>query len=436
MLSSLEIFAKVVFTMEKPKTLGLIANHLMTWGGGIDLFAMLLDGLRNAPWKSPPQFVLFVQGSAENQAWTDPIYTALINSGIATLGNRIGRRSFAQLAGYYNVDQLDKLHQALDTSIPVRIFRDAQHLDALSAALNVDCLLPVPASLAPEVKTPALGYIPDLQHIFFPEFFSQEEIIHRSNEFALLTDNVSHVIVNSLHTAKTSQEQFAESRASYLALPFAAAPKKDWLEQQPSRLEKYDLPESYFLVSNQFWIHKNHQTLFQAFALGIKQNWSSAIGLVCTGDTHDYRQPDYFQRLQIFLVEHGLVERVQILGHIPKRDQIEIMKNSIAVVQPTLFEGGPGGGSVYDAISLGIPAILSDIEINKELDGCGFDLHFFPSQDHYRLASVMNSYVQASNGKVFSSSELIEAGNKRRRELGVVLASAVEAAEAARLNAD
>ena len=39
----------------------------------------------------------------------------------------------------------------------------------------------------------------------------------------------------------------------------------------------------------------------------------------------------------------GLEQRVRVLGLVPKRDQIEIMKKACAVLQPTRFEGGPGG---------------------------------------------------------------------------------------------
>jgi glycosyltransferase involved in cell wall biosynthesis len=66
--------------------------------------------------------------------------------------------------------------------------------------------------------------------------------------------------------------------------------------------------------------------------------------------------------------EKGLQGYIHILGLIPKRDQLEIMRESLAVVQATLFEGGPGGGSVYDAISLNVPVIASDIPVNREID--------------------------------------------------------------------
>lgn len=54
--------------------------------------------------------------------------------------------------------------------------------------------------------------------------------------------------------------------------------------------------------------------------------------------------------------------------YIAKLDQIALLKKSIAVIQPTLFEGGPGGGASYDAISLGKPLIVSDIKVNQEIE--------------------------------------------------------------------
>jgi glycosyltransferase involved in cell wall biosynthesis len=301
--------------------------------------------------------------------------------------------------------------------------------------MHVDCLFPISYVLAPNVKTPFVGYIPDLQHIYLPEFFSENEIAMRSSQFDILAKNTRIIVVNSKHTAVTCQEVLANSKAAFISLPFAAAPKSDWFEDQHHKLDKYRLPSAYFLVSNQFWRHKNHQVIFKAFKYGVECGWFEAVGLVCTGGTDDYRHPEYFEGLMNLLSELAITDRIRILGHIPKRDQIEIMKNAIAVVQPTLFEGGPGGGSVYDAISLGVPAIISDIEINRELDGSGFDIHFFPPHDHVELASSMNSSILSSDRIISSSSELIEAGNKRRRDLGVVLASAVEAAEATCLNA-
>lgn len=45
-----------------------------------------------------------------------------------------------------------------------------------------------------------------------------------------------------------------------------------------------------------------------------------------------------------------------------KLEQIEIMKDALGIIQTSLFEGGPGGGCVLDAISLETPSIVSNIQ--------------------------------------------------------------------------
>jgi hypothetical protein len=51
-------------------------------------------------------------------------------------------------------------------------------------------------------------------------------------------------------------------------------------------------------------------------------------------------------------------------GVIPKRHQVELVKGATALIQPTLFEGGPGGLSVplHDTLVLD-----SDIPVNREI---------------------------------------------------------------------
>ena len=44
-----------------------------------------------------------------------------------------------------------------------------------------------------------------------------------------------------------------------------------------------------------------------------------------------------------------------------------MIKNSLGVIQPSLYEGGPGGFSSYEAISMKKNLIISDLKINKEI---------------------------------------------------------------------
>jgi glycosyltransferase involved in cell wall biosynthesis len=188
----------------------------------------------------------------------------------------------------------------------------------------------------------------------------------------------------------------------------------NWLEEgNPDLLERYNLPRRYFLISNQFWIHKSHITAFRALAMLSNDQSCADIHLVCTGKMEDHRFPDHIRDLQQKIREVGIEGRVHLLGHIPKLDQIAIMKNSLAVLQPTLFEGGPGGGAVYDAVSLGVPAILSDIPVNREIKN-EENLFYFKAGSPTDLAEAIRVFLKGDNRRP-GKEELLLRGEQRKQ---------------------
>jgi glycosyltransferase involved in cell wall biosynthesis len=124
----------------------------------------------------------------------------------------------------------------------------------------------------------------------------------------------------------------------------------------------------------------------------------------------DSRSPAYFPALQEELRRLGIADRVQILGLIPKRDQIELLKQAVALVQPTLFEGGPGGGAAYDAVGLDVPVILSDIAVNREVD-CG-KVTLFPAGDAEALAEKMRAALRAKPTRLEAAALLAQSQAK------------------------
>ena len=91
------------------------------------------------------------------------------------------------------------------------------------------------------------------------------------------------------------------------------------------------------------------------------------MDLVCTGITEDSRFPDYFKYLKKKFSKEIKANKIKILNLIPRSDQLELIKNSLGVIQPSLYEGGPGGFSSYEAISMKKNLIISDLKINKEI---------------------------------------------------------------------
>jgi glycosyltransferase involved in cell wall biosynthesis len=280
------------------------------------------------------------------------------------------------------------------------------------------------------VRTAWLGYLFDFQHRHLPHLFAAAEREARDARFAAMAARASWVVVNSRAAAQDFARFLGNGGAQLVALPFGAAADPEWFTDERRRLGSYDLPPRYFLVANQFWTHKNHRVVFEAVAALAESGRAADVAVVCTGSTEDARDPDHFPSLRRFLDERGIADRVRILGHIPKRDQIEILKRARAVIQPTLFEGGPGGGAVYDAVSLGVPALVSDLPVNRELDGLGLAVRFFDPADVGALADLMLATWQASEPPREAAATLLDEGRQRRRAVGQVLLDTLRAAAA------
>jgi glycosyltransferase involved in cell wall biosynthesis len=125
-------------------------------------------------------------------------------------------------------------------------------------------------------------------------------------------------------------------------------------------ISKYKIDENYFFLPNQLWKHKNHMVVFKALTL-LKKNGIS-VCVVCTGQIDDYRNNEYSHKIKQYIQENEL--NVKLLGIIDYQDVVELMRNSIAVINPSYFEGW--SSTVEECKSLGKNMILSDINVHKE----------------------------------------------------------------------
>jgi glycosyltransferase involved in cell wall biosynthesis len=414
--------------------IGILAEGFMEWGGGIDFLRMVCDCLRLATTEEPPQLVLLAPRTPTVVA-VQLAVLPWVRWAVTSLKERQckpWRQALRERQNQSPSRQLARVANAIGGATPVRFFRGDEDLDAVAQTEKLDCLLPSFRALSQTVRTPWVGYLYDFQHRHLPHLFSPEERAGRDARFAAMAQNARTVIVNSRSVREDCLRFLGSDHATFVALPFGAAPFSDWFDEQPSRLATYQLPKRYFLVSNQFWTHKNHRVVFEALHALSKNPEAADVAVVCTGSITDARDRDYFPSLLEYLREHRLTDKVLILDYIPKRDQIEIMKYAMAVVQPTLFEGGPGGGAVYDAISLDVPALVSNIPVNRELEGQGFSIQFFDPTSAQALASLMLERLRQPTMQRKDASTLIEEGRLRRRAVGEILVQTIQASRVTR----
>ena len=280
---------------------------------------------------------------------------------------------------------------------------------------HIDMIFPTILDLGRDFPIPWIPYLPDLQHRYYPEFFSDVEIQNRDVFFQRLLRSARGVLVEAQAVKKDLQKFYDVGDTEIFVMPYTAIPEPGWFSLEGLNLDKYHLPKKYFLISNQFWFHKDHKTAFDALKLLHDEGYVD-YHIVCTGKTDDYRAVGYFQRLLDGLRENKMEEYVHVLGYIPKADQIKILCQSQAALQPTLFEGNPGGGIACNAISLGVPIILSDIPVNLELKSPL--AYFFKRNSPESLKNTMVSFIEGKNKDLrYDQAELIEQGKRRLEQL-------------------
>lgn len=291
---------------------------------------------------------------------------------------------------------------------------------------GIDVVMPTTMDLGRFFPVPWVGYIWDFQHRYYSRYFSPEELKRRDILFTNIQKEAPAIIVNSEDTKRDAKKFTGMSGKNIVVLPFSPEPNPEWFRVKTKALpKKYDLPKRYFIVSNQFWIHKDHLTAIRAIHELQKNINYRDIQLICTGKVHEPRKPEYIDQLKTEIKIRGLEKTVRFLGFIPKMDQIGLIQNAISVVQPTTFEGGRGGGSSNEAISMGTPLIVSDIPINKELTGP--NIYFFRTGSSSDLAKKMEEILKSKIIRP-TKKDLIRKGKVNKERLGNTLLDAVKLA--------
>ena len=228
-----------------------------------------------------------------------------------------------------------------------------------------DFIYPYVSSCDDALSRNSAAWISDFQHKYLPRNFSRTEVLIRDRYFALIARCASTVVLSSRCAQEDFHTFFPKAAANSIVLSFKTVPAREWLEGTPVDVQcKYSLPERFFIVSNQVWQHKNHLAILEAMRL-LKSEGIQPI-TVWTGHLVDYRSPGYYKRIIKTIREYELERQVFILGLIPKVDQMQLMRRSIAVIQPSLFEGW--STVVEEARCIGKPIILSDIPVHIEQD--------------------------------------------------------------------
>ena len=302
------------------------------------------------------QYTLFLPSIAEGESWALP--TRIVRSYPARLST--AGRVYAMTKAAF-----------MPRSIVAELL--TEDLESLHFPLTI---------MLPTIHgPPSATTILDVQHEYFPEFFSRPELLYRRYVYARTVGASRIVITISEHAKATLAERLGvqESRVRVIHLGVdherlkpGGAPRQDFLLYPANR-----------------WPHKNHETLFEALTL--PQRDRPSLRLVLTGTGHENEPPR---------------AGVEYLGHIPFARLIELYQTAAALVYPSLYEGF--GQPVIEAMACECPVAASDAAALPEV--CAGAGRLFNPRSAEDIASAVSDVLERPD-------ELIRRGRDRAAEL-------------------
>ena len=230
-------------------------------------------------------------------------------------------------------------------------------------ACRVDIVFEAARFFGWRLPLPAIAWFPDLQHRMLPELFPASARWRREVGFRIQIASGRMIMLSSESALRDFKTHYHGATNRTCTVRFATQPSSALLSENPTAVAaKYRLPERYFYLPNQFYRHKNHQVVVDA--LTALQQKGIDVVVCASGSTEDQREPGYFDQVMAQVRSRGLENRFVHLGMIPLSEVYALMRASVALINPSRFEGW--STTVEEAKFFGIPLILSNLEVHRE----------------------------------------------------------------------
>ncbi|SDI22293.1 glycosyltransferase [Mucilaginibacter sp. P25] len=352
--------------MAKRKRIGLSYTYNENWIGGTYYIENLVNALNVLNDEEKPHIILLTDSyesfRTAQQKFNYPYISFQLGSGEANKGFQL-------------------LNRVTNRLFKIRLF--SQKIKAL------DAVFPYYKSEQQSAAKKKIYWVADFQEHFAPEFFSKDDIASRLQNQQEIQASAGHLIVSSNTALGHFKSIFPKHTVKVIVLPFAVAHPPYQDINIKLLLEKYQLPARYFICPNQFWKHKNQMVVLKA----VKELKAEGIEITVafTGNTNDYRNPHYFTEMKAFVEDNNIGNNVKFLGFIDRRDQLQLMNNAIAIIQPSLFEGW--STVVEDAKLMNKFLLVSDIEIHRE-QLVNSSARFFDPYNVNQLAQLLQQFSE------------------------------------------
>lgn len=316
-----------------------------------------------------------------------------------------------------------KIRKYLGNLFGQTVSSDNNRLENIINKYQIDLWFCPFLSLDPRpLKIPSLVTIPDIQHEFCPEYFSDQELVLRRAYIKPSCEMATEVITISEFSKQSMIEKLGIDPEKIHVIHLAAGPLFSKTPDDAGRVrEKYHLPEGFFFYPANNWPHKNHLLLLMGYYL-YRKKCCNAIPLHLVLSGSGLQNADGFKT---FIAQNNLQNVVHILDYIDREDIPSLYKNANSLVFPSMFEGF--GIPLLESMAMECPIIASDMTSIPEVAGNA--AYLFDPRNPQSICDAMCRIVDDSglrhqlieNGKVRVSQYSYE--NVARKHLALFVSA-------------
>jgi glycosyltransferase involved in cell wall biosynthesis len=251
------------------------------------------------------------------------------------------------------------LFQSLPANFTIHPTRYASH------TLNLDLIHFPGGAIKPlSLTIPSIITVHDLQHLYWPGFFSLRERLRRWRQDRPSIHKADRIIAISDFTRQTIAEKFPAAAQKTTTIHSGISAEFFQPVSQPAKeqlRQKYNLPPAFALYPARPWPHKNHKRLFAALQI-LKNQYQSNCRLALSGFSVDETPPDWRP-----LLESLGNDTVQFVSYIPETEMPALYQTADLLIYPSLFEGF--GLPIIEAMAARCPVVCANATALPEIAG-------------------------------------------------------------------
>ena len=238
------------------------------------------------------------------------------------------------------------------------------YLEKILKKHNVDFLTHTTFVTGKKSIAKSIVWIPDFQYLYFPELFSLKYKLLRKINTYIYNEHAFKILLSSKSALSDIKRICNIKKKKLIVSKFTFnVPKPKNLKKFSYLKKKYSLKRNFFYLPNQYWVHKNHKVVIEAVNI-IKKKSNKNVIVYSSGSKNDYRFKNNFQNLFNLVRKYKLNKNYIYLGLIPYLDVMSLIYYSLAVINPSLFEGW--SSTVEQAKAYNKKIILSNISVHRE----------------------------------------------------------------------